>query len=363
MIKVPFLDLLATYKELKHELDDSVEKVLNSGWYILGDEVDLFEKEFAEYCGAAHTIGVANGLDALHLSLRAMEIGPGDEVIVPSNTYIATWLAVSECGATPIPVEPDITTFNIDTSKIKNLITSRTKAIIPVHLYGQSADLDPILNIAREHDLWVLEDAAQAHGARYKGQRIGGRCDAAAWSFYPGKNLGAYGDGGAITTNNPELSERLRELRNYGSSVKYVHKSKGFNSRLDSLQAALLRVKLKRLDEWNERRRKIANQYLIEVKNPEIVKPYVPEYADPVWHLFVIKTKARDKLHEMLGSKGVSTLIHYPIPPHLQEAYKLDVSLPIAEQLSKSVLSIPIGPHMLQKQVDKVIETINRYEV
>jgi dTDP-4-amino-4,6-dideoxygalactose transaminase len=248
--KIPFLDLHASYLELKFEIDEAVTRVLNSGWYILGPEVEAFENEFATYCQTKFSIGLANGLDALTLALRAMDVGPGDEVIVPSNTYIATWLAVSQCGATPVPVEPDDRTYNIDPVSIVAAITPRTKVILPVHLYGQPADLDPILEIARKHGLRVLEDGAQAHGARYKGQRIGGHGDAVAWSFYPGKNLGAIGDGGAVTTNDPVIADRIRVLRNYGSHVKYVNEVKGFNSRLDPIQAAILRVKLNKLDVW-----------------------------------------------------------------------------------------------------------------
>ena len=255
---IPFLDLKSPYLELKQELDEAIARVVSSGWFVGGDECDQFEAEYATYCGATHAVGVANGLDALHLALRAMDVGPGDEVIVPSNTYIATWLAVSQCGATPVPVEPDARTYNIDPALIEAAITPRTKVILPVHLYGQPADMDPILAIARKHGLRVLEDGAQAHGARYKGQRLGAHGDAVAWSFYPGKNLGAMGDGGAVTTNDAQLADRIRVLRNYGSRVKYVNEVQGYNSRLDPLQAAILRVKLAHLDEWNARRSAIA---------------------------------------------------------------------------------------------------------
>ncbi len=261
-MNVPFLDLKTPYYEIKEELDAAWHRVMASGWYVLGQEVESFEHEFAAYCEAKHCVGVGNGLDALYLILRAMEIGPGDEVIVPSNTYIATWLAVSMTGATPVPVEPDEVSYNIDPALIEAAITTRTKAILPVHLYGLPADLEPILKIASRHGLRVLEDAAQAHGARYKGKRIGAHGDAVAWSFYPGKNLGAFGDGGAVTTNDRHLAEKLRALRNYGSRVKYVNEVKGVNSRLDPLQAAVLRVKLKYLDEWNERRKRVASLYL-----------------------------------------------------------------------------------------------------
>ena len=261
MTQIPFLDLRASYLELKSDIDRAIARVVDGGWYILGPEVEAFEAEYGVYCGAKHAIGVANGLDALHLALRALGVGAGDEVIVPANTYIATWLAVSQCGATPVPVEPDERTFNIDPAFIEAAITTRTRVILPVHLYGQPADLDPILEVARKHGLCVLEDAAQTHGARYKGRRLGAHGDAVAWSFYPGKNLGAMGDGGAVTTNDPQIADRIRVLRNYGSRAKYVNEVQGFNSRLDPLQAAILRVKLTHLDEWNARRAAIARQY------------------------------------------------------------------------------------------------------
>jgi dTDP-4-amino-4,6-dideoxygalactose transaminase len=284
MMSVPFLDLKAGYTELQPEIDAAIKRVLESGWYILGEEVNIFEQEYAAYCEAKHCVGVANGLDALHLALLALGVGAGDEVIVPSNTYIATWLAVSQCGATPVPVEPDAATYNIDPARIEAVITPRTKVILPVHLYGQPADMDPILSIARKHGLKVLEDGAQAHGARYKGKKVGAHGDVVAWSFYPGKNLGAYGDGGAITTDDAEIAERIRVLRNYGSSVKYVNEVKGFNSRLDPLQAAALRVKLKKLDEWNKRRTVVAQRYQTELADAGLSLPFVPVWAEPAWH-------------------------------------------------------------------------------
>lgn len=361
---IPFLDLKASYFELKAELDEAVARVLSSGWYILGPEVDAFEAEFAEYCGAQHAIGVANGLDALHLALRAMEVGPGDEVIVPSNTYIATWLAVSQCGATPVPVEPDEATHNIAPSLIEAAITPRTKLILPVHLYGQPADLDPILTIARRHGLRVLEDGAQAHGARYRGTRIGAHGDAVAWSFYPGKNLGALGDGGAITTNDAELADRLRVLRNYGSRVKYVNEVPGYNSRLDPLQAAVLRVKLRHLDDWNGRRSQVAARYLADLAGTEIGLPLVPEWAQPVWHLFVIRHAERDALQAKLAVQQVGTLIHYPIPPHRQRAYDAlgfgTDDFPLASRLAAEVLSLPMGPHQSAEQTARVIAVLGR---
>ena len=358
-MQVPFLDLNAAYLELKSEIDEAVARVLDSGWYVLGPEVEAFEEEFATYCAANHAVGLANGLDALHLALRAMDVGPGDEVIVPSNTYIATWLAVSQCGATPVPVETIEATYNINPDLIEAGITPRTKVILPVHLYGQPADMDPILAIARKHGLRVLEDAAQAHGARYKGQRIGGHGDAVAWSFYPGKNLGAMGDGGAVTTNDSELAGRLRVLRNYGSRVKYVNEVQGYNSRLDPLQAAMLRVKLRRLDEWNARRGAIAQQYLDGLRARGLTMPHVPEWADPVWHLFVVRHPRRDILQQGLKDAGIGSLIHYPIPPHKQQAYMglgfPTDAFPLTSRLADEVLSLPLGPHLTPEQAGAVI--------
>ncbi len=361
-MSVHFLDLHAAYLELQPEIDAAVKRVLDSGWYILGAEVDAFEQEYATYCEAQHCVGVANGLDALHLSLLALGVGAGDEVIVPSNTYIATWLAVSQCGATPIPVEPDASTYNIDPALIEAVITPRTKVILPVHLYGQPADMDPILAIAHKHGLKVLEDGAQAHGARYKGERLGAHGDVVAWSFYPGKNLGAFGDGGAITTNDPEIAERIRVLRNYGSRVKYVNDVRGFNSRLDPIQAAALRVKLKVLDAWNERRTEIANSYQTGLASIGIILPFVPEWAEPAWHLYVVQHPQRDALHKKLGEAGIGTLIHYPIPPHLQQAYAsagyVKGQYPIAEQMANQLLSMPMGPHLKLNDLEVVISNI-----
>ncbi len=364
MKKVPFLDLHAAYAEIKREIDEAVGRVFASGWYILGPEVEAFEAEFAGYCEAQHCIGMANGLDALHLALRAMEVGPGDEVIVPSNTYIATWLAVSQCSATPVPVEPDDRTYNIDPSLIEAAITPRTKVILPVHLYGQPADMDPILAIARRHGLRVLEDGAQAHGARYKGRRIGANGDAAAWSFYPGKNLGAVGDGGAITTSDAELADRIRVLRNYGSRVKYVNEVQGYNSRLDPIQAAVLRVKLKHLDAWNVRRGALAKQYLNGLADTGLRLPHVPEWADPAWHLFVVRSVQRDRLQQRLTDAGIGTLIHYPIPPHRQQAYAAagipTDAFPLAGRMADELLSLPIGPQLPTAAVAQVIEVMGR---
>lgn len=364
-MQIPFLDVAAAYKELKSEIDTAISRVLDSGWYILGPEVEAFEAEYAKYCESNYAISLANGLDALHLALLAMGVGPGDEVIVPSNTYIATWLAVSQCGATPVPVEPVEATYNINPACIENAITPRTKVILPVHLYGQPADLDSIIEIARKYNLKVLEDGAQAHGASYKGQRIGAHGDAVAWSFYPGKNLGALGDGGAVTTNDPDIADRIRVLRNYGSREKYVNEIRGFNSRLDPVQAAVLRVKLKYLDEWNNRRRVIAQQYLQKLLDAELTLPHVPEWADPVWHLFVVRHMQRDELAKRLCNAGIGTLIHYPIPPHKQKAYEgnaySDSSLPIASKMSNEILSLPIGPHLQKSDSEIVIELVGTF--
>lgn len=361
-MKVPFLELRPTYLELKQEIDAAVARVLDSGWYILGPEVETFEDEWATYCDAEHAVGVANGLDSLILALRALNVGPGDEVIVPSNTYIATWLAVTEVGAKPVPVEPDPITHNIDPARIVAAITPATKILLPVHLYGQPVDLDPILAIAREYGLKVVEDAAQAHGARYKGRRIGAHSDIVCWSFYPGKNLGAVGDAGAITTNNASLADRVRVLRNYGSRVKYLNEEQGMNSRLDPLQAAVLRVKLTHLDEWTDRRRSLAARYREALTANGLILPFVPDWVDPAWHLYVIRSPERETLQTRLTAAGIGTLVHYPIPPHMQAAYAdLRIApecLPIARQLANEVLSLPMGPHLSAAEVDLVCQTI-----
>lgn len=349
-MNIPFLDLKKPQDELQEVLRTAFDRVMNSGWYIHGTECKQFETEFAAYCQAEHCIGVGNGLDALHLILRAYDIGVGDEVIVPSNTYIATWLAASYAGATPVPVEPDERTYNINPALIEAAITPCTKAILVVHLYGQPADMDAINAIAKEHGLKVIEDAAQAHGARYKDRRVGSLGDAAGFSFYPGKNLGAIGDGGAVTTNDAALAQRIRVLGNYGSQVKYHNQLKGYNSRLDELQAAFLRAKLPVLDEWNARRQIIGTQYLSQLDSSALVLPHVPDWAEPVWHLFVVRSQARDVLQKNLGDAGVGTMVHYPIPPHLQPAYaELGYgpgAFPIAEAIHREVLSLPIGPHL-----------------
>lgn len=359
--RVPFLDLKAPYEELRNELDAAVGRVLASGWYILGEEVRAFEREFAAYTGARHCVGVSNGLDAMHLVLRAWDIGPGDEVIVPSNTYIATWLAVSYAGATPVPVEPGDATLNIDPARITAAITPRTKAILPVHLYGQPADIDAILTIAEKHGLKVLEDAAQAHGSTLRGRKAGSLGHAAAWSFYPGKNLGALGDAGGITTDDEALAQRIRQLANYGSAVKYHNLEKGFNCRLDEMQAAILRAKLPHLDEWNVRRRRIAERYLRELRG--VTLPFVPDWCEPAWHLFVVRTPRRDELQRALAEAGVGTLIHYPIAPFHQPAYAefrdRAGEWPLASRIADEVLSLPIGPHMTDDEVTTVIAAVN----
>jgi dTDP-4-amino-4,6-dideoxygalactose transaminase len=355
---IPFFDLKAPHLELKEELDAAVRRVLDSGWYILGEEVAAFEADFAEYCGAAHCVGVANGLDALRLALDALGVGPGDEVIVPSNTYIATWLAVSQCGAIPVPVEPHERSYNLDPARIAAAITDRTKVILPVHLYGQPADMDAIVAVAREHGLRVLEDCAQAHGARYRGDRLGVHGDVAAWSFYPTKNLGAIGDAGGITTNDETIARRIRLLRNYGSRTKYVNEIQGFNSRLDPIHAAVLRVKLKWLEGWNDRRRAIATRYSESLMGAGVVLPFVPDGMEPAWHVYVIRHPRRDELQEKLKDAGIETLIHYPIPPFCQQAYPPGSFAPgeyrLAERMAKEVLSLPIGPHMSIGDVETV---------
>jgi dTDP-4-amino-4,6-dideoxygalactose transaminase len=361
--KIPFLDLRAAYLELQPEIDAAIASVLDSGCYILGPEVEAFEAEWSAFCGADHAIGLANGLDALSLSLRALDIGQGDEVIVPSNTYIATWLAVSGVGAMSVPVEPDPATYNIDPSLIEAAITPRTRAIIPVHLYGQPADMDSILKIAHRHGLRVIEDAAQAHGARYKGRRIGAHGDLVCWSFYPGKNLGALGDAGAVTTNDSRLAERMALLRNYGSREKYVNEEAGVNSRLDPVQAAVLRVKLKVLDEWTERRRAVAAVYTDGLGESGLALPYVPEWSDPVWHLYVVRSPTRDALQARLTEAGIGTLIHYPIPPHMQRAYsRLEIkadAFPVARDLAMEMLSLPMGPHMDMDKIKTVLREVH----
>ena len=363
---IAFLDLKAPYQELHSEIDKQIHDVLNSGWYLLGTKTLEFESAFAHYCGVKHCIGVANGLDALHLILRAYGIGPGDEVIVPSNTFIATWLAVSYAGATPVPVEPDITSHNLNPKLVEAAITPKTKAIMAVHLYGRLANIKELKSIAEKHNLRLIEDAAQAHGARNEFGRAGGLGNAAGFSFYPGKNLGAMGDGGAVTTNDSELAAKIIKLRSYGSSIKYQHDICGFNSRLDEIQAAILYAKLKVLDEWNARREKIALIYEKSLSGiPELILPSNANSNEHVWHLYVLRTHRRDALAGHLANQGISTIIHYPIPPHLSGAYsefgyKLE-SFPIAEELAKTVLSLPIGPHLTEQQVAFISESIKLF--
>jgi len=358
--QMPFLDLKAVNAAYFNGFEQAFDRVVNSGWYILGSEVKAFEREFSDYCEAEHCIGVGNGLDALHLILRGYGIGEGDEVIVPSNTYIATWLAISYAEAKPVPVEPDERTYNINPDLIEAAITPNTKAIMAVHLYGQCADMDSIMRIAEKHGLKVIEDAAQAHGALYKGRKAGSLGHAAGFSFYPGKNLGALGDGGAVTTSDSDLADKIRVLRNYGSEKKYHNSVKGFNSRLDELQAAFLRVKLPLLDEDNARRSKIAKLYNDGLKGVAgLVLPLVPEWSAPVWHLYVIRTVNREALQEYFHSHGINTMIHYPVPPHMQPAYaELGCrwgDFPIAEAIHHGVLSLPLGPTQSDKESNHVI--------
>ena len=365
MMRVPFLDVKASYVALKPELERAFRRCMESGIYISGDEVALFEKEFAAFHQVEHCIGVANGLEALQLILMALEIGPGDEVIVPAHTFIATWLAVSFTGAKPVAVDVDLDTFNLDAALIHGAITKRTRAILPVHLYGQSAEMDAVLREADLAKIAVVEDAAQAQGARYRGVFVGGFGAAAGVSFYPGKNLGAYGDAGAVLTRRDDLNERIRQLRNYGSLRKYYHERVGLNSRLDPLQAAFLRVKLEKLNEWNARRAALAAYYLHELAEvPGIHLPRVAEGCEPVWHLFVIRCDRRDALQTFLAEHRIETLIHYPVPPHLSGAYAADCAgqrFPVAEKIAKTALSLPIGPHMTTEQAEWVVETVKRF--
>ena len=359
---IPFLNLRAAYRELKTEIDEKVASILDGGQYILGPEVEAFEEEWAAYCEAGYAVGLGNGLDALSLALRALDIGVGHEVIVPSNTYIATWLAVSSVGAKPVPVEPNPITHNIDTTKIEAAITPQTRAILPVHLYGQPADLDVILDVAHCNGLRVIEDAAQAHGARYKGKRIGAHGDIVCWSFYPGKNLGAMGDAGGITTNDKAIAQKVALLRNYGSRQKYVNETAGSNSRLDPIQAGVLRVKMRHLDKWTDRRRHVAATYTDCLQTTNLKLPHVPVWSEPAWHLYVVRTLERDVLQSRLMKAGINTIIHYPIPPHMQRAYtglKIAASaLPISQKLASTVLSLPIGPHLSTGDIVYIAQTL-----
>lgn len=373
MNSIQFLDLQKINNSHKQEFDEAIKKVLDSGWYIMGNALQEFEKNFASYCGVRNCIGVSNGLDALILILRAYtEMGvikEGDEVIAPANTYIATILAISHSNFKPILVEPDILTYNIDPKKIEEKITEKTKAIIPVHLYGQCVNMEVINTLAKKYGLKVIEDSAQAHGAIYKNIRTGNLGDASGFSFYPGKNLGTLGDGGAVTTNDDNLAEVIRALRNYGSHKKYYNLYKGFNNRLDEMQAAILYVKLKYLDEENQRRREIAQFYCKNIKNEKIILPIdhstfnIEHYKSHVWHLFVIRTTERDKLQQYLGKNGIETVIHYPVPPHKQPAYKEwnNQSFPITERIHNEVLSLPIGSHLSNGELQIIVEKINSY--
>lgn len=365
-MKVPFVSFLPMEHELDQDLQEAFERVYNRSWYIQGIEDENFEQEFAKYCGTGYCVGVGNGLDALMLSLKALDIHEGDEIIVPSNTYIATALAVTYVGATPVFVEPDIRTFNIDPTGIEDKITDKTRAIMPVHLYGQACDMDAIMRIARKYQLYVIEDCAQAHGARYKGKRVGTFGDSAGFSFYPGKNLGALGDAGAAVMNSKDLADKVRALGNYGSDYKYHHIYKGNNSRLDELQAAFLLAKLPYLDKMNKERRKIADMYLSRIKNPDIILPYVMPECEPVWHVFAIRTRKRDALEKYLNENGIGTNKHYPIPMHLQKCYK-DLGFqkgdyPIAEEISTTELSLPMYYGMTDDEENYVIDKINEFE-
>lgn len=364
-MKIPFVSFEPMHKEIESEMLNKFKEVYNKNWFIQGEEVQKFEEEFSNFCDAKYCIGCGNGLDALYLILRGYDIGNGDEVIIPSNTYIATALAVSYAGAKPIFVEPDLNTYNINPELIEKSITDKTKAIMAVHLYGQSADMDSINKIAKKYSLKVIEDSAQAHGALYNGRKTGSLGDAAGFSFYPGKNLGALGDAGAITTNNKELADKIRSIANYGSSKKYQHIYKGTNSRLDEVQAAFLRIKLRNLDKWNEDRRKTSQKYIDGINNPRIIKPVEIDYTKHVWHLFVVRTEKRDEFAKYLNDNGIGTTIHYPIPMHMQGAYaELNISegsLPIAEKISNEVISLPMWYGMNNEEIQYIINKINSW--
>ena len=367
-MKIPFLDFEGLHSPIREELIDTFKDVLDSNWFVMGKQLELFEREYAEWNDVKHCVGVSNGLDALTLALKALEIGPGDEVIVPSNTYIATALAVSNVGATPVFVEPRIETANINPDLIEAAISNRTKAIMPVHLYGQACEMQAIMNIAIKFGLFVVEDNAQSHGATYNGKKTGSWGHINATSFYPGKNLGALGDGGAITTDNDELAHKVRVLRNYGSQEKYKNELLGYNNRLDELQAAFLRVKLRKLDEWTEERNRIAGAYINKLNDVSGIELFsLADSATSAYHLFVIKTKERKELQSKLSEAGVGTLIHYPIPPHLQECYKYlgykQGDFPVAEHLSNSVLSIPLFVEMHDDEISSVCQNIKEFTV
>lgn len=364
-MNIPFVSFEDMHCELREELHAAVADVIKKNWFIRGAYCEKFEQEFAEYCNVKYCIGCGNGLDALYLLLRAYGITSGDEVIVPANTFIATALAVTYTGAVPVFVEPDISTYTMDPDKIQEKITAKTKAIIAVHLYGQAADMDAVKKIARANELIVIEDAAQAHGAEYKGRKTGSLGDAAAFSFYPGKNLGAMGDAGAITTNDKNIADKVRALGNYGSDYKYHHIYAGNNSRLDEIQAAVLSVKLKQLDKWNSCRQNIANKYLYEISNERVIKPFIGRSRSHVWHIFALRVEERDKFKEYLDEKGIETIIHYPIPIHLQEAYRyMNIErgmLPITEMIADTEVSLPMYYGLDSEKLDYVIDSINSY--
>jgi dTDP-4-amino-4,6-dideoxygalactose transaminase len=390
-MQVPFQDFRAGYEELRAELDEAYHRFMESGWYVLGKEVSSFEEEYAGYCEAKYCVGVGNGLEALHLALIAVGCGPGDEVIVASNTYIATWLAVTHVGANIVPVEPDELTYNLNATLVEQAVTPKTKVILATNLYGQPCDYDALQGIAHKHGVVLMTDNAQAQGARYKGRKVGGIADVECHSFYPSKNLGAFGEAGAVTTNSETVADRIRVLRNYGSRVRYHNEILGYNSRLDELQAAFLRVKLRHLDEWNTRRKALAADYLSQLSasisppgdpasrlsqsdslsrsarfRPPISLPSVPPWADPVWHLFVIRHPRRDELQKHLAAQGIQTIIHYPIPPHLSGAYSTAdckrCELKVAETLARQVLSLPIGAHLDYNQVVYVASSVIAFE-
>ncbi|NJK78489.1 MAG: DegT/DnrJ/EryC1/StrS family aminotransferase [Chloroflexaceae bacterium] len=361
-MQVPFVDLQAQHQAIRAEIDEAIAAVISKGDFILGKAVSLFEEEFAAFCEAKYAIGVDSGTSALELLLRAYEIGPGDEVITTANTFIATALGVSSVGAKPVLVDIDPVTYNMDVSKVEQAITERTKAILPVHLYGQPADMDPIIELARKHNLYVMEDAAQAHGARYKGKRVGSLADGGAFSFYPAKNLGACGDGGAVVTNDPEIADRLMLLRNYGQRKKYYHESIGYNHRLDTMQAGILRIKLRNLSAWNEARRRHAQRYNELFANTDVVYPVEMDGVESVWHLYVVRVEEREALQKYLSEQGISTGIHYPVPIHVQEAYKSlgypEGSFPITEQYAPQIVSLPMFAELTDEAIQYVVEHI-----
>lgn len=360
---IKFLDLSKVNNRFRSEIDERFKTILDKGWYLQGEENEKFSKHFAAYCGAKYALGVANGLDALNLIIKASGFGVGDEIIVPANTYIATILAISENGCTPVLVEPDFKTYNIDPDKIEAAITPRTKAIMVVHLYGQAVQMQKVWEIAKKYNLKVFEDCAQAHGAKYQGKRVGNLSDAGAFSFYPGKNLGCMGDGGAVVTNDEELYNKVKAIANYGSDRKYHHIYKGVNSRLDELQAAVLDVKLPHLDADNAKRREIAVYYRTHITNPKIILPQAYDEEAAVWHIFAVRTEERDRFQKYLTDKGIQTLIHYPTPPHKQEAYKewANCSFPISEEIHRTIISLPMSPVLTDEEVRKVVEIVNEY--